>query len=190
MSRSEQPSREAAWKVMDRFGFGEGLSLDIIEFVAALSQDHTAQGVSEDAGERAVAVAIEAELEKGDGFEDPDPAALARAAIAALSSTLPSQDLMDEVREVLEDVLSHRVGDLPTRGYLRDNDRSRASIGRLANLLTKIVTGLDKVKEDAGRPASGQPCHSATPEPLKGLGPSGECQAQLQPPPDPEARDG
>lgn len=34
-----------------------------------------------------------------------------------------------------EDVLSHRVGDLPTRGYLKDNDRSRASLAKLAATL-------------------------------------------------------
>jgi hypothetical protein len=38
----------------------------------------------------------------------------------------------DELRAAAVDVLSHRVGEQPTAGWLRDNDGSRAALTRLA----------------------------------------------------------
>jgi hypothetical protein len=39
------------------------------------------------------------------------------------------------VREVIADLLQYRIGALPTRGDLQDNDRSRAALGRLFDIL-------------------------------------------------------
>jgi hypothetical protein len=43
-----------------------------------------------------------------------------------------------ELVEAAREVLSHRVGDLPTRGWLKDNDGSRASLAKLAAALQPL----------------------------------------------------
>lgn len=43
-----------------------------------------------------------------------------------------------ELVEAAREVLSHRVGDLPTRGWLKDNDDSRASLAKLAAALQPL----------------------------------------------------
>jgi hypothetical protein len=57
-----------------------------------------------------------------------DHAGLERA-LSVLSAAWP---VADGLREAAERVLAHRVGDLPTTGYLRDNDASRAALADLA----------------------------------------------------------
>jgi hypothetical protein len=60
-------------------------------------------------------------------------------------------DLLNECKanhaalvEAAEAVLAHRVGDLPTQGHLRDNDKSRAAIGKLAAALAAVREGQPK----------------------------------------------
>ncbi len=40
--------------------------------------------------------------------------------------------------EAVRELMSHRVGDLPNLGYIRDNDNSRKSIWKLASVLEAI----------------------------------------------------
>jgi hypothetical protein len=43
------------------------------------------------------------------------------------------------VTEAARELLTHRVGELPTLGYIKDNDRTRAAIGRLAAAVKKVT---------------------------------------------------
>jgi Lar family restriction alleviation protein len=56
-------------------------------------------------------------------------------AIAAWNHRIAGQA---ELVEAAREVLSHRVGDLPTRGWLKDNDDSRASLAKLAAALQPL----------------------------------------------------
>jgi Lar family restriction alleviation protein len=56
-------------------------------------------------------------------------------AIAAWNHRIAGQA---ELVEAAREVLSHRVGDLPTRGWLKDNDGSRASLAKLAAALQPL----------------------------------------------------
>ena len=40
-----------------------------------------------------------------------------------------------ELQDAVKELLTHREGRLPTRGWLRDNDKSRAALGKLAELV-------------------------------------------------------
>ncbi len=44
------------------------------------------------------------------------------------------EDRIAKLEEAIADVLTHRVGDLPTRGFLKDNDASRTALAKLAAL--------------------------------------------------------
>lgn len=49
------------------------------------------------------------------------------------------RDAAPYLLEAAQELLSHRVGDLPIRGWLRDNDASRAALAKLAAALTRAL---------------------------------------------------
>jgi len=57
--------------------------------------------------------------------------------IAALSPALDNT-AVEGLTTAAREVLKHRVGEQPTRGYLRDNDRSRTALTALATALAQV----------------------------------------------------
>jgi hypothetical protein len=57
------------------------------------------------------------------------------ASLAALPDIATLTAQLDAMKAAAADVLSHRVGDFPGQGWLKDNDVSRAALGRLAAAL-------------------------------------------------------
>jgi len=47
----------------------------------------------------------------------------------------------DDLLAAAAEILTHRDGDLPTRGWLRDNDRSRKALGQLAEAIARVKGG-------------------------------------------------
>lgn len=47
---------------------------------------------------------------------------------------LTAKTSLTELQAAIADLLQHRVGELPNRGWLRDNDITRAALARLAAL--------------------------------------------------------
>ena len=45
---------------------------------------------------------------------------------------------LEALKKAAKEVLSHVEGDLPTRGWLRDNDLSRAAIGALKHTIKEV----------------------------------------------------
>lgn len=56
---------------------------------------------------------------------------------AALTKPASIGDV-ERLREAAQTVLKHRVGDLPSQGWLRDNDRSRKALADLAAVLASL----------------------------------------------------
>lgn len=70
-----------------------------------------------------------------DGAGQEASTRLAIAAWNTRAETPPADADVGGLIKAARDVLAYRVGDLPTRGYLRDHDKSRAALNALAAAL-------------------------------------------------------
>lgn len=63
------------------------------------------------------------------------PSRVREAAQGQSYSISQARAAVAELIAACDELMSHRFGELPYQGWLRDNDRSRASIGALAEAL-------------------------------------------------------